>query len=313
MTGYGRGAAERSGRRATVEIRSVNHRFLDIKLRGAALDPAVEEQITARLRDIVERGAVTVAIHVERRGPAASVRIDPAAARAAHAALAQLAADLGTAPPSLDLVVAQPGVIVAADDEDDTGTSEAVLAAADEALTGLTAMRALEGSHLGQDLGERLDVLSATFGELGALASAAPDEARRRLADRLSRLLDGDAVDPGRLAQEVAVLADKMDITEEIVRARSHVEQLRALIAPIGADGGGAAPSGPAPARARASTQSERTAGRAVGRRLDFLVQELGRELNTMGSKSSSIEIVRRVVAAKAELEKVREQVQNVE
>jgi uncharacterized protein (TIGR00255 family) len=311
MTGYGRGAAERSGRRATVEIRSVNHRFLDIKLRGSALDPTVEEQVTARLRDTVERGAVTVAVHIERRGPA-TVRIDAVAARAAHAALAQLAADLGTAPPTLDLVVGQPGVMVAADDGDDTGSGEAVLVATEEALAGLTAMRALEGAHLGRDLGERLDVLTTTFGELGALAAAAPEEARRRLADRLSRLLDGDAVDPGRLAQEVAVLADKLDITEEIVRARSHVEQLRTLIAPI-VEGGAVKPSGPAPARARASTQSERTGGRAVGRRLDFLVQELGRELNTMGSKSSSIEIVRRVVAAKAELEKIREQVQNVE
>jgi uncharacterized protein (TIGR00255 family) len=299
MTGYGRGAAERSGRRATVEIRSVNHRFLDIKLRGAALDPAVEDQVTARLRDAVERGAVTVAIHVERGGPAAAVRIDPVAARAVHAAFSQLATDLGIAPPTLDLVLSQPGVLVAASDDDDgTSSAAAVLAAADEALAGLTAMRALEGANLGRDVGERLDALSTYFGELAALAAAAPDEARRRLAERLARLLDGDAVDPARLAQEVAVLADKLDVTEEIVRAGTHVEQLRGLIGPA---------SGPVPAAAG------KGGGRAIGRRLDFLVQELGRELNTMGAKSSSIEIVRRVVAAKAELEKVREQVQNVE
>jgi uncharacterized protein (TIGR00255 family) len=289
MTGYGRGAAERSGRRATVEIRSVNHRFLDIKLRGAALDPAVEEQLSARLRESLERGAVTVAVHVERRGPAAAVRIDPDAARTAHAALAALATQLGTAPPTLDLVVAQPGVVVAVDDSDDAGTGEAILAAADDALAGLVSMRRLEGSALARDMTERLDALSALLGELAGLAAAAPEEARRRLSERLGKLLESDAVDPARLAQEVAVLADKLDISEEIVRARSHVEQLRGLVQ---------GPGGKA---------------KAVGRRLDFLVQELGRELNTMGAKSSSIELVRRVVAGKAELEKVREQVQNVE
>ena len=287
MTGYGRGAAERSGRRATVEIRSVNHRFLDMKLRGAPLDPPVEEQLSARLRESVERGAVTVTVHVERRGPAAALRVDADAARAAHAALAALAAQLGTAPPGLELVVAQPGVLVAAEDADDGGTGDAILAAGEDALAGLVAMRTVEGVALARDMIERLDGLTAHLGELATLASAVPEEARKRLSDRLAKLLDGDAVDPARLAQEVAILADKLDVSEEIVRARSHVEQLRTLI-------GG-------------------TTQRAIGRRLDFLVQELGRELNTMGAKSSSIEIVRRVVAAKAELEKVREQVQNVE
>jgi uncharacterized protein (TIGR00255 family) len=150
-------------------------------------------------------------------------------------------------------------------------------------------MRRLEGSALARDMTERLDALSALLGELAGLAAAAPEEARRRLSERLGKLLESDAVDPARLAQEVAVLADKLDISEEIVRARSHVEQLRGLV------------------------QGSGGKAKAVGRRLDFLVQELGRELNTMGAKSSSIELVRRVVAGKAELEKVREQVQNVE
>src|SRR5689334_11565887 len=126
MTGYGRGAAERSGRRATVEIRSVNHRFLDIKLRGAPLDPAVEEQVTAKVREAAERGAITVAVHLERRGPAVAMRLDRDAARAAHAALTSLAQDLGLEPPTLALIVAQPGVMVPVDDEGDaTGHGEA--------------------------------------------------------------------------------------------------------------------------------------------------------------------------------------------
>jgi len=287
MTGYGRGAAERSGRRATVEVRSVNHRFLDIKLRGAALDPGVEEQVSARIRETAERGAITLTVHLERRGPGAAVRVDRAAARAAHAALVSLAEELGTDPPTLALVVAQPGVVLAADDADDSGAGEAVLAAADDALAQLFSMRAAEGAILARDFQARLAQLAQHIEEIATLAGAAPDEARRKLHDRVSRLLDGETpIDPARLAQEVAILADKSDVTEELVRARSHVEQLRTLSA------GGSG---------------------AIGRRLDFLVQEMGRELNTMGAKSSAIEIVRRVVAAKAELEKIREQVQNVE
>src|SRR5688572_25021269 len=112
MTGHGRATVERAGRRATVEIRAVNHRFLDLKVRGAPIAPPIEEQLAARVREQVERGAVTVTVHLERRGEAAALRLDPEAARAAHAALASLAEELGTAPPELGLVLAQPGVVV---------------------------------------------------------------------------------------------------------------------------------------------------------------------------------------------------------
>ncbi len=288
MTGHGRGTAERAGRRATVEIRAVNHRHLDLKLRGASLDPAVEEKLTARLRKDLERGSVTVTVHVERRGEAAAPRLDRVAARAAHDALSHLARDLGLPPPDLALVVAQPGVMVGGgDDADDPATADAVLDAATAALDQLAMMRAAEGRALATDLLARLATLAAGFDAIEAVAAVQPDDARRRLQERLSRLLDDTkvALDPGRLAQEVALIADRLDITEELVRARSHLAQARALLGGTG----------------------------AAGRRLDFLVQELGREINTIGSKSSAAEISRRVVDAKAELEKIREQAQNLE
>ena len=292
MTGYGRGAAERGGRRATVEIRAVNHRFLDIKLRGAAVDGATEEQLAARIRDGLDRGAITATIHLERRGPAA-VRYDADAAKAAHAALTELAEELGTAPPDLALVVAQPGVTLAGAEDDGATVTEAVVAAADDALAALVAMRATEGDALARDLDSRLGALAAHVTGIAERGKAQPIEARRRLDERLRRLLhDADPsreIDPARVAQEIAILADKLDVTEELVRAQSHLAQMRTLIA-VGA--------------------SDK---RGIGRRLDFLVQELGRELNTIGAKSQAAEIIDLVVRSKAELEKVREQVQNVE
>jgi len=183
-------------------------------------------------------------------------------------------------------------VIVQGGDDGDGEAADAVLAAADAALGALVAMRAAEGQTLAGDLDARLAVLADNLTAIESRSAAQPDEARRRLDERLRRLLgEGDPpreLDPARLAQEVAILADKVDITEELVRARSHVGQLRKLIAGPAAKGG-------------------------IGRRLDFLVQEIGRELNTMGAKSSAPEIIDLVVRSKAELEKVREQVQNVE
>jgi uncharacterized protein (TIGR00255 family) len=294
MTGHGRGVAERGGRRATVEVRSVNHRFFDLKLRSGPLDPALEERIGNAVRKRAERGAFTVTVRDDATGAAGGVRVDVALARGVAAALEQLRQAVGSSEPvSLALIAAQPGVLQVADQSGDT---EAVVAALEGALEELVGMRRREGQALERDLRARLGRLGALSVEIAQLTANAPEEHRKRLAERLHRLLSaagggaaaaGTAVtvDEQRLAQEVALLADRMDVTEELVRLRSHLAQAEVL---LGED---------AP----------------VGRRLDFLVQELGREVNTIGSKSQSAEIARRVVEAKAELEKIREQVQNVE
>ncbi|HUJ57633.1 MAG TPA: YicC/YloC family endoribonuclease [Kofleriaceae bacterium] len=294
MTGFGRGVSEQARLRATVDVRAVNHRFVDLKLRGAPVSPATEEAIAQRIRNAIERGAVTVAIHCARLDVAAA-QIDTAAARAAHAALAELAHALGLHPPDLALVLAQPGVVVVPEDDRDPAAEAAVLTALDAALVQLAGMREVEGQALARELVARIDELSRLKDGIAELAAGMPDALRRRLHDRLQRLIRDEAadkqadaagwLDPARLAQEVALLAERADVTEELVRLHSHLDQARALV-------GGKA---------------------AAGRRLDFLVQEIGRELNTIGSKSAAAEITAAVVEAKATLEKVREQVQNVE
>lgn len=290
MTGFGRGVAEHGRTRATVDVRAVNHRFLDLKLRGA-LTPALEDAIGSRVRGAIERGAVTVSVHLARTGGTSTTRIDHAAARAAHQQLGELAGLLGVAAPDLALVLAQPGVVVTGDDDSrDDSDTPAVLSALDAALVQLAGMRDGEGQALARDLLARLDDLGALRVTIEGLAADVPERVQRRLKQRLERLLQDEAsdaagLDPGRLAQEVAVLAERADVTEELVRLASHLEQARALVTGKGAS----------------------------GRRLDFLVQEIGRELNTIGSKSAATEISSAIVEAKAVLEKVREQVQNVE
>jgi uncharacterized protein (TIGR00255 family) len=295
MTGFGRGVAEQARTRATVDVRAVNHRFLDLKLRGA-LAPALEDAIGTRVRGAIERGAVTVSVHLVRESSTSAMRIDQDAARAAHQQLSELARMLGMAAPDLALVLAQPGVVVSSDEEprDDSDTP-AVLAALDAALAQLVTMRDGEGQALARELVARIDELATLRTTLERLAGDVPERVQRRLQQRLERLLHDEAtdkssdaaggLDPSRLAQEVALLAERADVTEELVRLASHLDQARALIA-----------------------------GKAAsGRRLDFLVQEIGRELNTIGSKSAITEISSAIVEAKAVLEKVREQVQNVE
>lgn len=284
MTGFGRGVAEHAGVRATVDIRAVNHRFLDIKLRGNA-SARIEDAVTTRIRATLERGAIAVTVHVQQDAVATASRIDPDAAQRASDQLCALATQLGLAKPDLALVLAQPNVVIESNAEPASDPT-VVVNALDLALAQLDAMRVAEGKALAAELLARLDELVALRATIAGLAANVPQLAQKKLHERLRRLLEAEtAVDPQRLAQEVALLADRADVTEELVRLASHVEQARALI----------------------------TGAAAAGRRLDFLVQEIGRELNTIGSKSNVAEISSAVVDGKAVLEKVREQVQNVE
>jgi uncharacterized protein (TIGR00255 family) len=283
MTGFGRGVAEQAGLRATVDVRAVNHRFLDLKLRGAPIAPAVEEAVAAKVRAAVERGAVSVSINVARTaGGGVGPTIDPVAAAVAHAQLTALSNRLGLPGPDLALVLAQPGVVSSAERPDD---DPPILPALDAALAQLDQMRSVEGQALAAELTARFTELVNLRVQIATLAAGVPQQLTKRLHERLARLLEGHELDPSRLAQEVALLADRSDVTEELVRLSSHLDQARTLVAGAG----------------------------AAGRRLDFLVQEIGRELNTIGSKSTITEISAAIVEGKAALEKVREQVQNVE
>jgi len=292
MTGYGRGKSEIDGSAVTVEVRSVNHRFLDLKLRGAALDPKHEEALRKCVGDTVTRGAVSLSIRLDRQASASGMQVDSEAAKRAHQQLSQLATSVGIAPEiPLALLCNQPGVMVPAkleeSDADTAALGACIVKAAASALVELSTMRDAEGAALLLDIEKRLVTLQTLTTTLAELSRDNPANAQSRLETRIAKLLANRKVevDATRMAQEVALLADRLDVTEELVRLESHFEQLALLV-----------------------RETE-----PVGRRLDFLVQELGREFNTVTSKSQSAQVARLVVDAKAELEKIREQVQNVE
>jgi uncharacterized protein (TIGR00255 family) len=287
MTGYGRGTCEVGGRRFVVELRSVNHRFLEVKQRLPFADPGLEAQVTSVLRSRLDRGAISVLIRDEGGTEDAKVRVDQPTARAYAAALEELRRDLGlTTPVTLELVAAQPGVLLLGEGTRDPDTLFAeVRPGLEAALTELVATRGREGLALAHELKTRVAEIARLCKELGELTREAPEAYRARLLQRLERVLKPGDVDPARLAQEVAIFADRIDVTEELARLGAHVVEFTRLL-------GESAPA---------------------GRRLDFLVQELNRELNTIGSKAQSAQVTARVVDAKAELERLREQIQNIE
>ena len=284
MTGFGRGRCEVGGRRVVVEVRAVNHRFLDLKVRTPWVAPLLEQLLGQAVRKRVERGAISVVVRDEGGVEAVSnVSVDLGLARAYAQALAQVAeACRLDERPSLALIAAQPGVLSAGEEPvDGEGLWSELSPAVEQALEELCAARAREGEALRADLSQRVASLRRVAGEVRGLAADAPDDARRRLEERLKRLLQPGEVDPQRLAQEVALIADRADVTEELTRLAAHLDEVDRLLAE-------AQPS---------------------GRRLDFLAQELHREINTVGSKAQRAEIASRVLEAKAEIERLREQI----
>jgi uncharacterized protein (TIGR00255 family) len=288
MTGFGSASGQWAGRTVTVEVKSVNSRFREVVTRMpkvcAPLEEAVKKQVAARL----ERGRVDLWVQLDDRaaGPPA-VRVDYELARVLAERLNELRERLGlTGAVTLEHLLSL-GVVgreeEPAPDLKELGDAlEALVRAAVEALV---AMRESEGRNLGQDMDRRLTVLADLNEKVREAAAGAPEALLIRLTARLAELGAGLAVDQARLAQEAALLADRADITEEVVRLGSHLTGFRRLL------------DSPDP----------------IGRRLDFLLQEMGREVNTMGSKAQDLGVTGLVLDMKAELEKLREQVQNIE
>lgn len=291
MTGYGRRQRSRDGREMTVEVKTVNHRFLDPSFRlPRALsfaEDAMRKQIGAALR----RGHVDVNVtYVNMRQDAREVRLDEglvlqykeAILNARKIARKEYSSITNE---NVDWIVSQPDVLQITVKEED---QEAVLSLLSDtladALDDVIAMRAREGDALKEDLTLHLDQVARIRGEIALLAPNVPKAYQEKMLSRIKEL-GVKEIDPQRLAQEVALMADRCAIDEELSRLQSHIVQMRAAIAAQG----------------------------ETGRRLDFLTQELNREVNTIGSKASDAEITRLVVEAKSKIEKLREQVQNVE
>ena len=292
MTGFGRGIAEAGARRLVVEIRSLNGRGSDVKVRGRDGDiPAsVETEIVRAVRARVARGTVSVTIR-EEGIDAPDALIDLAVVRQAHEVLETLRRELGLAQP-VDLAtvaafLAGPGARPVRRDE---MTWDGVRQDRRDVRQDNQNVRQ-DNSNVKQDradLRQRFDRLRELAAKIAQAASGLPTRAARKLEERLAAVVtSGTVLDPARLAQEVAILTEKLDVSEELVRLRTHLDHLGGLLAA--------------------------TAPEAAGRKIDFFVQEVGREINTIGSKVQDAPIAALVVESKAELEKLREQAQNIE
>ncbi len=288
MTGFGAGRARIEAEELSVELKAVNHKFSEVKVRLPRELVALEPVVIKAIKDRLARGAVEV--FVKRQASSASglvPTVDVALAQQYRQAFRQVAQAIGMPDEVLLREVAQqPGVIRMEEPGVSLEHAERALGQAlEQALTGLLEMRRKEGEALKADLESRIGTVETSAREVAALAPRAVEEYRQRLEERIAELARGVSLDPQRLVQEVAYFAERTDIAEEMTRLSSHLTQFRALIA------------SPEPS----------------GRKMDFLVQEMHREVNTTGSKSQHPEISTRVVAMKAELERIREQVQNVE
>jgi uncharacterized protein (TIGR00255 family) len=288
MTGFGRGEATVDGVTATADARSVNSRYLDISLNIPRSMNVQEQAIRDLIKSKAPRGRISVHVSLMRNGnEELGMTIDTAAAKSAFALLEGLRSEIGLKSEiQLSHLLQFSEVMKPAERADtDVQAWEATQQALVQALDSMNSMREQEGRQLLVDVDARITGMEMTVGVVEKLIVSQVDHRRTRLKERIKVLLDGAEMDDQRLALEVAMIADKLDITEECVRFRSHVKFFRELIA----------------------------SNEPAGRKLNFLTQELNREINTMGSKAEDPEIARAVVSMKEELEKIREQIQNIE
>ena len=287
MTGYGRCTLAQDGREVTIELKSVNHRFLDLAFRMPRSFAFLENDMRAHISNKLARGHVDIFVtYKNSRDDARKVTLDSALLGEYLATLRQGGIDhmLDDNLRLRDVLSMQDVLTVEEADEDQQALSALTLSALDTALDSLCAMRRREGEAMRGDVETRLDTLERTAHAIDERAPQWLEEYRQRLRARIEEICQMQ-LDEARLTQEVALVADKAAVDEETVRLRSHIAQMRDLL-----------------------KQSE-----PAGRKLDFLVQEMNREVNTTGSKSSDLILTGMVVDAKAELEKIREQIQNIE
>lgn len=289
MTGFGRAAAELDNITITIEIRSVNNRFCEVLVRSPKELNRWEGEIQNLVKKAFARGRINVQIQLERKQTNLSiVGINKEAAREYGKMLKQLRKAAGISDRvRLSDITQFPDVFDrnAVESEDDKVVWQVTKAALSAAISDMTSMRATEGAALRRDLEDRVNELERLIAVVEERGPQRVVETKARLREKLDELANDERMNPDRLELEIALVADKLDVTEETVRFRSHTQQFREAL-----DGGG-----------------------EVGRKLNFISQEMNREVNTIGSKSNDAELTRTVVSMKEELEKIREQVENVE
>ncbi|NLM57842.1 MAG: YicC family protein [Clostridium sp.] len=288
MTGFGRGKIEDGGKELMVEIKTVNHRYCDIYIKMPRQISFLEDKVREVIRKKISRGKVDVYItYDDFSEDSKDIIIDRALAEAYNRSVQLLRDEFGLKDDiSVSLIARFPDVLrVEKPEEDEEKIWSLLSVALNDALDALINMRQIEGEGLMHDLLERTTIIENNIKEISIRAPEVVKEYKCKLENRIKELLDQQIVDENRLAMEVAIFADRCSIDEELVRLGSHIKQLRETL----------------------------KLSQPVGRKLDFLLQELNREINTIGSKANDLIITNQVVEIKSELEKIREQIQNIE
>ncbi len=288
MTGYGRSQMIINGRDILVEIRSVNHRYYEYNSRVPRAYNYIDEKLKALLKSGISRGKVDVSVTINNiEGRDTEVAINKGVAEGYINALRGVADELCVADDlTLSNLIRLPDVFIVQktpDNEDEIWND--VSKVAEEALSRFVAMRETEGEKMRSDVLSKADFIIEMVGKVEELSPQTVENYRERLYRKLSEVLEGKDIDQQRIVTEAAIFAEKIAVDEETVRLRSHISQLRELV----------------------------NSDESIGRKLDFIVQEMNREVNTIGSKAQDLNITKIVVDMKAELEKIREQIQNIE
>ena len=288
MTGSGRVKVENDLREITVELRSVNHRYLDLNIKVPRIYGYLEEMVSKQAQAAIARGKVDIFVSV-RAKEGADIRVSPnmAVIQGYVDAIKKVSETYGLSDEATALSLLRlPDAMEQSKEEADADQLKAeVSAVLDQALTEYNAMREKEGARLVEDVTYRAGLIAQSVDFVEQRSPDCVEEYRQRIAARMTEILDGTELAQQRILQEAALYADKVNVTEEIVRLRSHLSQLETMLkSPV-----------------------------AIGRKLDFLVQEMNRETNTIGSKANDFQIAKTVVDMKAEIEKIREQIQNLE
>ncbi len=285
MTGFGKSSLINTKREYQMEIKSVNHRYLDINIRMPRQLIYLEETIKKEIASKIKRGKIEVYITFENKG-SNIVTLNKKLAKIYIEQLKQLAEETNISPEINVLEVAKmPDIFNVTSDENDEEIKQEIIELTNNATTKLVEMRKFEGIKIAQDLQKRVELINNKIIKISKISTRLIEEYIVKLEKRIKEILKTEDIDKNRLAQEVVIYADKCSIEEEITRLKSHINQFKELL----------------------------ITDEAVGKKLDFLIQEMNRETNTIGSKANQLEIINYVVDIKTELENIREQIQNIE
>ena len=287
MTGFGRGTYENDGRNYAIEIKSVNHKYSDISIRMPRFLNSIEDKIRKRVLEVISRGKIDIFITFEDYSSKSnSIHINKELAKEYIKELKELSDETGV---KFDVNVIDisklPEILKLEDNDNEDIVSKEIMIALDSALDCFIKMRNAEGEKLAEDIEKRIYIVKEKIDEISKYSATLVEEYIAKLETRVNEILKTTVVDESRLAQEIVLFSDKSSIEEELIRLNSHILQFLDLLKN----------SSP------------------IGKKFDFIIQEMNREINTIGSKANSLEITNRVIEVKTEIENIREQIQNIE